>query len=112
VPEPTEPGTSLDRLNPDDLPHLAVFLAGYLDAGGERRFASPAEAAFTFAGDADLDDVEGLAADWEILAEAARSHELAEINLCLRERFGSAWQAASKLEIEAVEQELERALRE
>jgi len=102
----------LDRLNPQDLPNLAAFFAGYLHQDWQVEFASPGEAAFAFAGDADLDDVEELAADWSILVEATRDLALEEINRLLRERFSSAWHLTSKLEIEAVEQELERALRE
>ncbi len=102
----------LDRLNPEALPGLAAFLAGYLHEDWQLEFASPAEAVFAFIGAADLDDVEELAADWEALVEAARSLELDEINRLLHERFRCAWQISSKREIEAVERELERALRE
>ena len=102
----------LDRLNAEDLPNLAAFLAGYLHEDWQLHFASPAEAAFAFAGAADLDDVEELAGEWGVLVEATRELKLDEINRLLRERFHSAWHVTSKLEIEAVEQELERALRE
>lgn len=102
----------LDRLNPEDLPSLAGFLGGYLHEDWQLGFGSAAEAAYSFIGEADLDDVEELAADWAMLVEAARDLDLAALNRLLRERFGSGWYLTSKSEIEAVQEELGRALRE
>ena len=102
----------LDRVNPDDLPSLAAFLAGYLHEDWQLDHRSAAEAAYAFIGDADLDDVEELSADWEVLVEATRELDLESINRLLRERFRSGWHLASRKEIEAVAQELESALRE
>lgn len=116
--EPDDPfdsdtrSAAADRLTADDLPHLAAFFSGYLHEDWQTEFASPAEAAFAFAGDADLDDVEELAAEWAVLVEATRELELDAINRLLQERFRSAWHVTSKLEVEAVTEELERALRE
>ncbi len=101
-----------ERLNAADLPNLASFLAGYLHGDWRRQFASPAEAAFAFAGAADLDDVAELAEEWGVLVSATRELTLGEINRLLRERFHSGWEIVAKTELEAVAQELERALRE
>lgn len=102
----------LDRLNPEDLPSLAGFLGGYLHEDWQLGFGSAAEATYSFVGEADLDDVEELAADWAVLVEATRDLDLEALNRLLRERFRSGWHLTSKTEIEAVQQELERALRE
>lgn len=102
----------LDRVNADDLPSLAAFLGGYLHEDWQLDHKSAAEAVYAFIGEADLDDVEELAADWAVLVEATRELELAAINRLLRERFHSGWHLATKTEIEAVAQELESALRE
>lgn len=102
----------LERVNADNLPSLAGFLGGYLHEDWQLGFGSAAEAAYSFIGEADLDDVEELAADWEVLLEATRELDLESTNRLLRERFRSGWNLTSRGEIEAVAQELERALRE
>jgi hypothetical protein len=102
----------LDRVNADDLPSLAGFVGGYLHEDWQLDFGSAGEAAFAFLSEADLDDVEELAADWEVLVEATRDLDLAALNRLLRERFRSGWNLVSKDELQAVAQELERARRE
>lgn len=102
----------LDRVNPDDLPSLAGFLGGYLHEDWQLEFSSVAAAAYAFIGEADLDDVEELEADWEVLVEATRDLGIEATNRLMRERFRSGWHLTSKLELDAVTQELERALRE
>lgn len=102
----------VDRLNPDDLPILAGFLGGYLHDDWQDEFGSAAAAVYAFIGEADLDDVEELAADWAVLAAATRDLDVGRTNGLLRERFRSGWSLISKGEIEAVAEELERALRE
>lgn len=112
TPDPAERAALIDRLNAEELPSLAAFLGGYLHEDWQLEFASPGEAAYAFAGDADIDDVEELAEDWSVLLAASRVLDLGELNRLLGERFNAAWQVTSKLEIAAVEQELARALRE
>ncbi|MEO7972206.1 MAG: contact-dependent growth inhibition system immunity protein [Thermoanaerobaculia bacterium] len=102
----------VDRLNAEDLPSLAGFLGAYLHEDWQLEYGSAAEAAYAFIAEADLDDVEELAADWAVLVAATRDLDLDRVNLLLRQRFGSGWHLGAKLEIEAVAQELERALRE
>lgn len=100
-----------DLLTPEELPRLALFLSTQLgDDGGTR--GSAAAAAHALAAEAELDELDELAHDWEVLRAAARSLPLAALNRLLAERFGSAWQASSADEIDAVAFELERALRE
>jgi hypothetical protein len=110
--DPAARAELLDRVNADDLPSLAGFFGAYLHEDWQLDFGSAAEAAFAFLGDADLDDVEELAADWELLVEATRDLDLAALNRLLRERFRSGWHLASKDELQAVTQELDRARRE
>jgi hypothetical protein len=100
------------RVNADELPSLAAFLGGYLHEEWQLDFGSAAEAAYAFVGEADLDDVEELAADWTVLIEATHDLDLAAVNRLLRERFRSGWHLTAKDELQAVAQELERALRE
>ncbi|MEO8277755.1 MAG: hypothetical protein ABI639_16190 [Thermoanaerobaculia bacterium] len=102
----------LDGLNPDDLPNLAAFLAGYMHEDWQLDYSSPAAAAFAFAGDADLDDVEELSAEWTALVDASRLVPLEVLNQLLEQRFHAAWRVRSRAEIEGISQELERALRE
>lgn len=102
----------LERVNADDLPSLAGFLGGYLHDDWQLDHESAAEAAYAFIGEADLDDVEELAADWAVLVAATRELDLEAINRLLRERFHCGWHLAAKTELEAVAQELESALRE
>lgn len=102
----------LDRVNAEDLPSLAGFLGGYLHDDWQLEHRSAAEAAYRFIGEADLDDVEELAADWQVLEAVARDLDLPAINLLLRERFRTGWHLGSKEELLAVGQELRGALRE
>jgi hypothetical protein len=101
-----------DRLTPEELPRIAIFVAGFLRDDGGAGPVSAARAAFDYAADAELDELEELASEWETLLAAARELPLERVNACLRERFGSAWQASSVHDFEAVAAELERALRE
>ena len=110
--DPAARAALLDRVNADDLPSLAVFLSGYLHEDWQLGFASAAEAAYTFVAEADLDDVEELAADWTVLVEATQDLDLESIQRLLRERFRSGWSPASKVEVAAIAQELANALRE
>ena len=110
--DPESRAALLDRVNADELPNLAGFLGGFLHEDWQLEFGSAAEAVYAFIGEADLDDVEELAADWEVLVEATRELDLESVNRLLRERFRSGWNLSSKLEIEAVAQELEKSLRE
>ncbi len=110
--DPAARAALLDRVNGDDLPSLAAFLGGYLHEDWQLGFASAAEAAYTFVGEADLDDVAELAADWTVLEEATQDLDLEAIQRLLRERFHCGWYPASKLEFASIAQELKRALRE
>ena len=110
--DPVSRAELLDRMNPEDLPSLAGFLGGYMQEDWRLGFGSAAEAAYSFIGEADLDDVEELAADWAMLVEGTRDLDLEALNRLLRERFRSGWYVTSKSEIEAVQQELEKALLE
>ncbi len=101
-----------DRITPEELPGVAAFLGGYLHEDFESDYRSPAQAAFAFAGEADEDDVQQLSEEWETMRLAARELPLAELNRLLRERFRCGWYLLAASEIEAVAQELERALRE
>ena len=103
---------SLDRLSPDELPRLALFIAGYLHQDLEVVHGSAARAAYDYAAEAELDELEELAAEWEALRSLARHVPIERINDVLRQRFGSAWRAASREEIDAVAREFELALRE
>lgn len=102
----------LDRLNPDDLPRLAIFLTAYFDGDHAPRAGSVAEAAYHYVVDAELDELQELARDWEVLRAAAAERPLEEVQRALRDRFGSHWTVASRDEIETVAAEFERALRE
>ena len=103
---------SLDRLSPEELPRLALFVAGYLHQDLAVVHGSAARAAYDYAAEAELDELEELAAEWEALRSLARHVPIERINDVLRQRFGSAWRAASREEIEAVAREFELALRE
>jgi hypothetical protein len=109
---PLDPRPPLARLTPEDLPRLAIFLDSYLRADGERPSRTLHEAAWEYVAEAELDELQDLARDWEVLVAAAREAPLAEVNRALGQRFGGPWQAASQAEIEAVAAEFERALRE
>jgi len=101
-----------ERVAPETLPRLAVFLGAYLHEDLALEHGSAAAAAWAYAEEAELDELEELAADWDALTVAARKLPLARVNALLRERFGSSWQAVSAAEIEAVGAELRRALAE
>lgn len=100
------------ELDPDVLPRLAFFLAGSLHQDLAPEHGSAARAAYEYAAGAELDELEELGHDWETLLAAARALPLERVNALLRERFGSAWQAVSVEEIEAVAEEFRRALHE
>jgi len=108
---PTPPAAGIeDRLRPETLPRLALFLSGYLHEDLAVVHGSAAKAAWEYAGEAEIDELGELAGDWQVLAAAARALPLERVNALLRERFGSSWQAASLVEIDAVADTLERAL--
>lgn len=108
----TEAVALTERLTADELPAVAAFLGGYLHEDFETDYRSAAQAAFAFAGEADEDDLQQLAAEWEVVRAAARALPLPELNRLLRERFRCGWYLLSASEVEGVAQELERALRE
>jgi len=101
-----------DRLDPRDLPRLADFLAAYLHEDLVPVHGSAAAAAFHWIAEADLEEIEELAAEWQLLRSAAARLPLDRLNRLLRERFRSAWYVTSVEEIEAVARELVRALHE
>lgn len=107
-----EPVDYEDRLAPELLPRLAYFLGAWLHEDLALEHGSAAAAAWAYAEEAELDELEELAADWETLRAVARKLPLARVNAMLRERFGSSWQALSAAEIDAVGAELRRALAE
>lgn len=101
-----------DRLVPETLPRVAQLLAGHLHEEWASGAGSAAEAVYDSLREMDFDDVEELAAEWRVFAGAARQLELEEVNRIVRERFRSGWRIASRVELDAVSQELESALRE
>lgn len=106
-PDPDE----LDRaLFPEALPHLAHFLGAYLHEDLVPVHGSAARAAWEFAAEAELEELEALARDWWALRLAARALPISRLRLLLAERFGSAWYPASAAEIDAVGDELDAAL--
>lgn len=109
-PPATEAADFEERLRPETLPRLALFLAGYLHEDLAVVHGSAARAAWEYAEEAEIDELGELAGDWQVLAGAARALPLARVNELLRERFGSSWQAASVAELDAVAETLERAL--
>ena len=98
------------RLAPETLPYLAQFLAAYLHEDLAPVHGSAARAAYEFATEADFETLDQLAGDWWTLRFAARKLPLERLRRILGERFRSAWYPASVAEIEAVGEELERAL--
>lgn len=100
------------RLTPDELPRVAFFIAGYLHEDLALEQGSAAAAAYDYSAEAELDELEELAAEWQVVCAAARELPLERLNALLRSRFGSSWQAAAASEFEAVAFELDRALRE
>lgn len=101
-----------ERLTPEGLPRVAFFLASYLHEDLEAVHGSAAKAAYAYVAEAEQDELEELAAEWEILRAAAHALPLARLNRILRERFRSAWYLSSPAEVDAVAYEFERALRE
>lgn len=99
-------------LTPERLPRVAFFLDGYLHEDFAVEHGSAAGAAWAYAQEAELDELEELAAEWATLRAAAETLSLSRFNRLLVERFASAWQATSAGEVENVGRELERALRE
>lgn len=107
-----DPRSPHERLTPEDLPRLALFVAGYLHEDLVPVHGSAQQAAWEYVREAELDELQELARDWQVLQAAARELPLAEVNRALRERFGSSWQALSRAEIDAVAEEFVRALDE
>ena len=99
-----------ERLAPESLPFLAQFLAAYLHEDLAPVHGSATRAAYEFAAEADFETLDQLAGDWWTLRLAARQLPLERVRRILSERFRSAWYPASAAEIEAVGEELERAL--
>jgi hypothetical protein len=112
MPPEIDSATLEERLNPQELPRVAFFLATYLHEDLEPVHGSAAKAAYTYAAEAELDELEELAAEWEVLQAAAHHLPLARFNLILRESFRSAWYVGDATEVDAVGYELQRAVRE
>jgi len=104
--------SAVDRLTPEDQPRLARFFADYLHQDLSVVHGSAARAAYDYAAEAEIDELEELAAEWEVLRAATHEAPLERVNEILRQRFGSAWRAASRADIDAVAREFELALRE
>lgn len=107
-----DPRPPVERLTPDDLPRLAVFIAAYLRDDSPHPLPSAHEAAWEYLAEAELDELQELARDWDVLRAAARELSLDEVNRTLADRFGSSWSALTRDEVDAVGAEFERALRE
>jgi len=100
------------RLTAEQSPRLAWFLAAYLHEDLAVEQGSAAAAAWSYAAEAELDELGELATEWDTLVEASQRWPLDRVNELLRTRFGSAWRATTAGEFEAVAFELHRALRE
>ena len=61
-----------DRLRPENLPRLALFLSGYLHEDLAVVHGSAARAAWEYAAEAEIDELGELAGEWQVLAAAAR----------------------------------------
>jgi hypothetical protein len=109
---PDDPRELADRIEPATMPRVAGFLAGYLHEDWTLDYGSPAEAMYDYLREADWDDVEELAAEWELIDVASRTMPLAELADLFQGRFRAAWRPVSRAEIEAITAELERALAE
>jgi hypothetical protein len=107
-----DPRSALDRLTPEDLPGLALFVGTYLREELATALGSAQHAAWEYAAEAELDELQELANDWQLLRVAAREAPLETIQRALRERFRSSWLPQSREEIDAVGAELEHALDE
>jgi len=111
VHDSTQQGLDLDdRLNPEALPSLAIFLAGPVAHELERPDGSVARAAWEYVEEAELDELGELARDWDVLRRLAAELPIEELRRRVVERFGGAWRPESRAEIDAVAVELERAL--
>lgn len=108
----SDPSQPSHGLTPDDLPRLAVFIAAFLRHDSPRPLASAQQAAWEYLAEAELDELQELARDWDLLRAAARELPLADLNRLLGERFGCAWIVLDRNELDAVGAEFERALRE
>lgn len=106
----SDPRPAADRLLPDELPRLALFLGALVPELSDRGHPSAQQAAWRYAAEAELDELEELAEEWSVLVAAGRELPLAELGRLLRERFGSDWQPASIGELDAVAAELARAI--
>ena len=108
----TDSRPAADALMPETMPRLALFLGSLVTELSERGVPSAQQAAWRYAAEAELDELEELAQEWRAFAGASRELPLLEVNRILRERFGSVWQAISHDELDAVGAELERAVLE
>lgn len=106
----TDPRSAADRLLPEELPRLALFLGALVPELSDRGRPSAQQAAWRYAAEAELDELEELAEEWSVLVAAARELPLGEVARLLRERFASDWQPAAVGEIDAVAAELARAI--
>jgi len=109
---PDDPRELVDRIDPEMMPRVAAFLAGYLHEDWTLDYGSPAEAMYEHLREADWDDVEELAAEWAVIEVASRTMPLEELAELFHSRFRAAWRPISRSEIEKISAELERALAE
>jgi hypothetical protein len=96
-------------LAPAAAPALAAFLAGYLHEDWQLDHPSVAAAAWAFARDSEIEEVEELAANWHKVRALAHRQGLPGFNRWLAATFGTGWHATSQRELEAVAHELRRA---
>lgn len=108
--DPADRDTLDAQLLPEALPHLARFLATYLHEDLGPVHGSAAGAAYEFAREHEWEELEALAHEWDVLRAAARALGLAAATAALTRRFGSAWAPLSMAELDAVGEELARAL--
>jgi hypothetical protein len=107
-----DPAELAELLSPAELPRVAEFLAGYLHEDWAIDYESPSEAIYEYLAEADPNDVEELATEWTVVAQAAHRLGLDELNRALTGRFRCGWRALSIAEVDGVTRELENAIRD
>ncbi len=94
--------TTKKEISAADFPALRQFLRGYLHEDWMEEYASPTEAVRQFLEDADAQERQQLAHEWQKFRERTKAEPLAAVGKILSDKLGGSWRPRTSDELEEV----------
>ena len=99
-PDSSNPATA--DISAASFPALRLFLRGYLHEDWQDEYDSPAEAAQQFCEDADSDERQLVAGEWNAFCQQTKNLSLPALAALLSDKLGSSWHLKSPGDLEAI----------